>query len=306
MAGMGELNHMNDRSILNRPTALEAILRETADLGFSMASESQTGSLLRTLAASKPAGRFLELGTGTGVGIVARLATLLDVPSDAICLDVACGTGNCTTAMAASRGRWHGVEISLRMLSEAHTSRVQWVLGDALALPFAAGSFTRVMCTLAIHHFANLGRAFAEIARVLRRGRLVLFTSAPSQMRQYWLNEYFPLAMARSIAVMPELDLVQTLLVTAGFASTRVEPWDVPPNVQDLFLYSGKHQPEMYLSASVRRGISTFEQHADSAEIDAGCTRLRTDIENGRIDDVRRAYISTRGDYASIVTERKE
>jgi predicted O-methyltransferase YrrM len=67
MAGMGELNHMNDLSIVNRPTALEAILRETADLGFSMASESQTGSLLRTLAASKPAGRFLELGTGTGI-----------------------------------------------------------------------------------------------------------------------------------------------------------------------------------------------------------------------------------------------
>src|SRR5262245_21421174 len=58
---------MNDLSILNRPTALEAILRETAELGFSMASELQTGSLLRTLAASKPAGIFLELGTGTGV-----------------------------------------------------------------------------------------------------------------------------------------------------------------------------------------------------------------------------------------------
>jgi hypothetical protein len=38
---------MNDRSILYRPRALEAILRETADLGFSMASELQTGSLLR-------------------------------------------------------------------------------------------------------------------------------------------------------------------------------------------------------------------------------------------------------------------
>ena len=41
MAAMAELDHLNDRSILNRPTALEAILRETADLGFS-ASEEQT------------------------------------------------------------------------------------------------------------------------------------------------------------------------------------------------------------------------------------------------------------------------
>lgn len=37
-------------------------------MGFSMASEPLTGSLLRALAASKPGGRFLELGTGTGVG----------------------------------------------------------------------------------------------------------------------------------------------------------------------------------------------------------------------------------------------
>jgi predicted O-methyltransferase YrrM len=65
---------MNDRYVLNQPTALAAILRETADLGFSMASEARTGSLLRTLAASKPAGRFLELGTGTGVATAWLLA----------------------------------------------------------------------------------------------------------------------------------------------------------------------------------------------------------------------------------------
>ena len=65
---------MNDRSILDQPAALEAILRETGDLGFSMASEPRTGSLLRTLAASKPASRFLELGTGTGVATAWLLA----------------------------------------------------------------------------------------------------------------------------------------------------------------------------------------------------------------------------------------
>jgi len=35
--------------------------------GFTMASDVLTGSLLRTLAASKPNGKFLELGTGTGL-----------------------------------------------------------------------------------------------------------------------------------------------------------------------------------------------------------------------------------------------
>ena len=50
------------------PPPLDAILRDTQAIGFRMSSEPKTGALLRTLAASKPAGRILELGTGTGVG----------------------------------------------------------------------------------------------------------------------------------------------------------------------------------------------------------------------------------------------
>jgi predicted O-methyltransferase YrrM len=74
ITAMAGFDHADDRSSLPRPSVLEAILRETADLGFSMASELHTGSLLRTLAASKPAGRFLELGTGTGVATAWLLA----------------------------------------------------------------------------------------------------------------------------------------------------------------------------------------------------------------------------------------
>ena len=59
---------MNDLVIANLPAAVPAILRDTEALGFRMASEPQTGSLLRCLAASKPGGRLLELGTGTGLG----------------------------------------------------------------------------------------------------------------------------------------------------------------------------------------------------------------------------------------------
>ncbi|MBX3064950.1 MAG: class I SAM-dependent methyltransferase [Anaerolineae bacterium] len=50
------------------PKLLNDILAATADANFAMASEPVVGSLLRTLAASKPRGRFLEIGTGTGVG----------------------------------------------------------------------------------------------------------------------------------------------------------------------------------------------------------------------------------------------
>ena len=61
-------------NITETARVLDALRRETERIGFSMVSEPKTGSLLRTLAASKPGGRFLELGTGTGVGTAWLLA----------------------------------------------------------------------------------------------------------------------------------------------------------------------------------------------------------------------------------------
>ncbi len=58
---------MDDHANLNEPSRIAAILADTDALGFTMASEPLTCSLLRTLAASKPGGRFLELGSGTGL-----------------------------------------------------------------------------------------------------------------------------------------------------------------------------------------------------------------------------------------------
>ena len=58
---------MNDDPIVHLPPLLKQIEADTEQLGFKMASERRTGSLLRSLAATKPGGRFLELGTGTGL-----------------------------------------------------------------------------------------------------------------------------------------------------------------------------------------------------------------------------------------------
>jgi predicted O-methyltransferase YrrM len=58
---------MNEEIIQPLPATYNKINEATQASGFKMASDILTCSLLRTLAASKPSGKFLELGTGTGL-----------------------------------------------------------------------------------------------------------------------------------------------------------------------------------------------------------------------------------------------
>lgn len=77
------------------PAAWTTIQARTAALGFDMPSEANTGALLRLLAASKPGGRILELGTGTGLATAWLLdgldasARLISVDVDPVVQDVA-------------------------------------------------------------------------------------------------------------------------------------------------------------------------------------------------------------------------
>ncbi len=77
------------------PRAIEAIEADTRQIGFDMASDRATGELLRALVASKPDGRILEIGTGTGLA-TAWLAdgmndrgALLSIDSDPAVVEVA-------------------------------------------------------------------------------------------------------------------------------------------------------------------------------------------------------------------------
>lgn len=69
-AKLGAMGRATDRI----PAAVMRIQNDTDAQGFTMASDPHTGALLAALAASKPGGRFLELGTGTGLGTAWLLA----------------------------------------------------------------------------------------------------------------------------------------------------------------------------------------------------------------------------------------
>ena len=78
-----------------QPIAYDSIKKATKALGFLQMSEISTCSLLKTLAATKPSGEFLELGTGTGLATAWILdgmdeeSTLISLDNDETLLNVA-------------------------------------------------------------------------------------------------------------------------------------------------------------------------------------------------------------------------
>lgn len=86
---------MNDVDPSEYPGTYDSILNDTTAAGFTMPSDPLTCSLLRTLAASKPNSKFLELGTGTGLSTawildgMCNASHLLSIDSDATLLSIA-------------------------------------------------------------------------------------------------------------------------------------------------------------------------------------------------------------------------
>ena len=84
-----------ESEIQNVPLAYYAIDAATKDMGFTMPSDILTCSLLKTLAATKPNGKFLELGTGTGLSTAWILdgmdenSSLTSIDNDSSLLEIA-------------------------------------------------------------------------------------------------------------------------------------------------------------------------------------------------------------------------
>lgn len=99
----------------------------------------------------------------------------------ALILDVACGPGLVSLALAESAGHVTGLDLTPAMLDKAHELQRQrrldnlsWVAGRADALPFPDGSFDAVVTRFSLHHLADPTMALAEMVRTCRPGGRVV------------------------------------------------------------------------------------------------------------------------------------
>jgi ubiquinone/menaquinone biosynthesis C-methylase UbiE len=118
-----------------------------------------------------------------------RLIELGEWQPDFLALDVATGGGH--TALAVARHVAHVIvtDLTPRMLEKARenllshgVTNATFKVADAEHLPFPDGTFDRVTCRIAPHHFPNVFQFMHEVACVLKPGGIFLLIDcmAPS------------------------------------------------------------------------------------------------------------------------------
>ena len=240
--------------------------------------------------------------------IIDRLLFYLQPETDKTYLDIGCGTGNYTIALAEKGFKFTGVDPSEKMIEAAlsRNKKVNWLKGKAEKIPADNKSFDGIIATLTIHHWTDLKKAFEEINRVLSdRGRFVLFTSTPEQMKGYWLNHYFPKMVLASIAQMPSLQDIEVAMKSTQLKLDKIEKYFVKDDLQDCFLYIGKSRPECYFDEHIRRGISSFSALANLEEVNQGLSKLKNDIDNHAFGKIKDLYANESGDYLFITYTKK-
>lgn len=134
--------------------------------------------------------------------LAATLAAL--APDRALAVDVGCGSGQLTRALAGHFDAVVGVDVSAAQLAEAARDPcITYVVGSSDALPVPDGSAALVVAAQAAHWF-DLPRFYAEVRRAARPGGVVALVSyGPMELsgplsdrfrRFYWdeLHRFWP------------------------------------------------------------------------------------------------------------------
>jgi len=161
-------------------------------------------------------------------------------PGDRV-LDACCGTGDLAVAAQEVGATVTGLDFSERMLERARrkSGQVEWVQGDALALPFSDGSFDAATVGFGVRNLDELEGGLVELRRVLRPGgRLaILEITKPSGLLapfyRLWFDGFVPLLgkllpggsaytyLPASVRRFPGPDELAALLRGAGFEDVR-------------------------------------------------------------------------------------
>ena len=226
----------------------------TTHFGFQDVPEAEKAGLVHGVFSSV-AGRY-DLMNDLMSGGVHRLwkDAMMDwlAPRDGqTLLDVAGGTGDVAFRFLkrAPGARATVLDMTEAMLvagrergeAAALSERLDWVVGDAMALPFAANTFDVYTISFGIRNVTRIADALAEAFRVLRPGgRLMVleFSRIPNDLAQWAYDKYsfgvIPAMgqavtgdrasyqyLVESIRKFPDQESFATMIRTAGFSQVK-------------------------------------------------------------------------------------
>jgi demethylmenaquinone methyltransferase/2-methoxy-6-polyprenyl-1,4-benzoquinol methylase len=121
-------------------------------------------------------------------------------------LDVATGTGDLAIELSARGAQVVGLDFSERMLELAREKApaIEFVQGNALELPYPAGSFDAVTVGFGARNFSDLERGLGELARVTRPGGRVVILEITTPQRPP-LSWFFRLWFDRVVPALGRL-----------------------------------------------------------------------------------------------------
>jgi SAM-dependent methyltransferase len=167
------------------------------------------------------------------------------------------------------------VEPSHVMIAQRHPDSAPAVRAAAENLPLATDSVDATLAVLTAHHWQDLDRGLAELARVARR-RVVILTWDHAVTKGFWLlRDYLPGATATDARLAIPINRFDEL---PGVVS--ISPVPVPHDCVDGFAGAYWRRPEAYLDPRIRAGMSLFTQTTDPA-VNEQLAVLRDELRSG-------------------------
>jgi ubiquinone/menaquinone biosynthesis C-methylase UbiE len=178
----------------------------------------------------------------TDAALTQRFVTALGEAAQGSVLDVACGPGILSAAIAKTARDVVAFDLTPQMLkkaaqrcAEAGLGNVSFREGNAAELPFADADFDAVVTRLSVHHFDRPGRVMSEIFRVLRPGgRFVVADVISSEVaaESELQNAIEILRDPSHVRMLPGSELT-SLVRDAGLAIESQTAWDKPREFEE-------------------------------------------------------------------------